>query len=538
MISLLFCLLLAKTPADTFVMANVSEPETLDPHRLTTHNDAFLAMQIFEGVLGRSSDYGTLKPAIAESWKVSKDGRTYTFMIRKGLRWSNGDPLTVEHIRSSWLRAMRPDIGNSFLNWYTDNIEGALDYVKSFAEVKDSTTEGTQGPASNDKKGASAEAKVGIRIKNAQTIEIKLKAASTHFIEYLANPPFFVIHPSMLDTSDVWQQPEKFVVNGPYVLRSWAINKDTRYEKNKFHWQAASVKIPKFIATVVTEETTVYNLYKSGAIDWTNDNTISTGLIASLRSQPDFYLSPSFATYMFLFNVTKKPFDDKRVRRALALAIHRAEITDKILRGGQVPTQRLVLSGIKGYRPTIIPPWPYDRQLEEARRLLAEAGYPEGKGFPRVTLKYNTTEAHAKIAQAIQQMWKKNLGITSVQLENKEWNVFMKEQSLKQFEISRQTWIGDIADPVSMLELFLGAGSSNYTGWSHPRYDKILTDASQIRDQKKRYQQLAKAEELILGEYPFIPIYHPVWFGLVSSSIKGFEPNPFGFVQLKYLEKR
>ncbi|MDB5038961.1 MAG: hypothetical protein JWQ35_2489 [Bacteriovoracaceae bacterium] len=521
-IAFLLSSLLSVTPPDQFVFNNGVEAETLDPHRLTSVNDSLLALQMFEGLVGMDSTYMKVEPAIASHWEVSKDGLKYTFTIRKGLKWSNGDALTPEQVRNSFIRAMAPEVANPNLENYTHNIEGAAEYVKNYST-----------PQQKD-----FEAKLGITLKGKDQIEIKIKKPSALFLNYLADPRCAVVHPSMWkQDSKAWTHPEEFIVNGPYKLKEWVVNKQIVLEKNKNYREASKVKIETIVALPINDQTTTYNLYRTKQIDWTGENTLASTYVSSLRADSEFFLTGAFGTYAYALNVKIKPLDNLKVRKALSLAIHRAEITDKVLKSGVIPTSRLVPPGLDGFKPPIEPPQPFDRQIEQAKTLLAQAGYPDGKGFPTLTLNYNTNEQHHKVAQAIQQMWKKYLNI-DVKLDNREWKVFLAEQAQKKYEISRQAWIGEIPDAGDYMEAYLADGPNNHTNWGNAQFDRILRDAHLIRDAKKRNEATAKAEKIILDDAPIIPIYHYVFYSLMSPRIQGFKPNMFGKYQFKYFTKK
>ncbi len=513
--------LVFSTPTDHFVFNNGAEPESLDPHRLTTHNDALLVLQMFEGLLARPKAYIGIQPAMAERWLVSKDGKTYTFTIRQNLKWSNGEPITLEHIKSSLLRAMDPNVGNQYIQWFTDYIEGAAEYVEGFSTPRKKELE----------------AKVGISTKGADQIVINLKQPSVYFLEFLTQPQYAVIHPSMHDAnSKVWRTPKDYIVNGPFKMTDWQVNQKIVLEKNPYYREANDVRLKNIVAMSLNDETATLNLYRTKQIDWTGETNLSTSLVPTLRGKPDFKILQNFAIATYLFNTKKKPFDDGRVRKAFSLAVHRGELVDKVLKDGRVPTNRIVPPGVEGYEPLLEPPPPFDKQMETARKLLADAGYPGGKNFPSVTLLYNTLEANRKVAEAVQAMWKKHLGVT-VNLQNVEWKVFTQMQSAKQFDISRQTWIGDYPDPANLLEIYITGGGNNHTGWGNSEFDKILKASGSISDRSKRFKEIAKAEKILVDEMPVIPLFHSVYFSLISPVVKGFEPNMFGMYQFRYLTK-
>jgi oligopeptide transport system substrate-binding protein len=515
-----FSLIAAETPSDEFVFNNNVEPETLDPHRLSTHNDGLLALQMFEGLLTREKDYTTLKGALAEKWNISKDGKTYTFTIRHNLKWSNGEPITLEQIRGSFVRAIDPAVMNQYSLWYTDNIVGAKELNEHFADRK------------------TYEEKFGVKVKAPNQIQILLKNPSAPFVQYLTQPPMAIVHPSMYDPqAKAWNNPADFIVTGAYKLAEWKVNQKVVLEKNPNYYEAPKVQIKKVTALAVNDEGATLNLYRTKQIDWTSESGLSSTHVPALRGRPDFRLAPYFATATYLFNVNRKPFTDIRVRRALSLAIHRAELVDKVLKGGQTPSSKIIPPGVKDYKYSGVPPIPFDRQIVEAKKLLAEAGYPDGKGFPKVTILYNTQESNHRIAQAIQQMWKKYLNI-DLQLQNLEWKVFVQEQQAHRFDISRQSWIADYPDPAQLLEIYISDNGNNHSGHHDAHFDKLLREAATTLDSKKRMNLLAQAEKIVLDNQPMIPLYHSVYFSLMSPRIEGFQPNMFGMYQFKHLAKK
>lgn len=523
MISALLSFALVTTPDPSeFVFNNSAEPAYMDPHRISAHDTALLMVQMFEGLMGRDETYTKIVPVLAEKYEISKDGKTYTFTVRSGLKWSNGDLITPDQIRQSILRGMWPEIGNQYISWWTDYIVGAKEFVENYSKP-------------NRKE---FEDKVEVKLKGKNQIVIKLLKPSVTFLNYLTQPQFAVVHPSMLDpNSKAWRTPENYITNGAYKLEKWTVNDRVIMVKNPNYREAAKVKINRIVALAMNDESATMNMFSKGQIDWTGESGLSSVRVPALRSNPDFRLSPYFATSMWLFNTKRKPFDDVRVRRALSLAIHRAELTDKVMKGGQVPTSRLVPPGILGYQPDLKAPPPFERQIEEAKRLLSEAGYPDGKNWPSVTLVYNVNEQNHRVSQAIQQMWKKYLNI-NVTLQNMEWKVFLKEQELGHFDISRQTWIGDFPDPTQMLDLFVSDNGNNRTGWKNAKYDELVKGADAVLDRQKRMKQLAAAEEIFMQEAPAAPTHQSVYFSLISPQIQNFKPNMFGMYEFKYLDKK
>lgn len=520
--SLLFLIaLVTATPANEFHFNNGAEPEGLDPHRSQSHDAAQLNYQMFEQLIGRKNDYFTLRPGLAESWKVSKDGLTWTLKIRPHLKWSNGEPLTLEHIRGSFVRAMDPSVAAPYVNWYTDFIVGAADVVANY----------------NKPGKADAIKNLGVKIVGTDTIEIKLTKPVAFFGHLLTNPVFAIIHPNLYATdSKGWRTAGELISNGAYMLTEWKVNQRIVMEKNPHYWDVANVKIPKLVSYPINDQQTTLNMYNAGQLDWTGENTLNPSIVNSLKSRKDFQYDSAFGTYIYVFNTKKKPFDNPKIRLAFSLAINTPEITDKISKSGVVPAYRLVPPGIPSYKEAVGLPTDMKVRLEKAKALLAEAGYPNGKGLPQITLLYNTTESHHRIAQAIQRMWKEGLGV-NVLLKNGEWKVVLAEQKAGNFDIVRFAWIGDFPDPSTFIE-FLQTGSDNNNGkFSSKDVDENLRLANMERDPAKRFKLLAKAEKALLDEAAIAPIYHYVWYSLMSPKIGGFKTNMFGHYDFKEFKK-
>jgi oligopeptide transport system substrate-binding protein len=242
------------------------------------------------------------------------------------------------------------------------------------------------------------------------------------------------------------------------------------------------------------------------------------------------HIDPYLGTYIYRFNVTKPPLNDKRVRRALAMALNRVAIATQVCRSGETPAYRFTPPNTAGY--TCQATLPFD--VEQARKLLAEAGYPNGKGFPQLTIMFNTLELHRAIAEAIQQMWKKNLNI-DVALENQEWKVYIDNQRTLNYQIGRYGWIADYVDPKSFLDMFITGGGNNQTGWSNKEYDELVAEGDRASTNQKRYELYQKAEAILLDEAPLVPIFHYVHPFLLSPSVQGWFPTLIDRHPYKYV---
>jgi oligopeptide transport system substrate-binding protein len=512
-----------KVPQE-FTWNNGAEPETLDPHVMTGVPEHRLASCIFEGLVGQHPETLQPIPAGAESWEKSADGLVYTFHLRAGAKWSNGKPVTAKDYAASWERVLKPAT--------------ACQYAYMLYPLKNAEAYNKQG-ADDDKGGKRPEVKwesVGVSVKDDRTLVVTLERPCAYFLDLVAFETSFPVPLDLVaEHGDRWVRAEFIVGNGPFKVTEWLPNQHITLVKNEHYWDAATVKLTKVTVLPNPDLEAVYKLFRTGKCDWMDDVPIAK--IDEAKQLPEYYVAPYLGSYFYRINVTKKPFDDPRVRKALALSIDRAQITKDLLKAGQVPATWFV-PAMHGYTPP--KGLAYDRA--EARKLLAEAGFPDGKGFPAgVELLYNTLEAHKVIAENVAQQWRENLGIT-VSLRNSEWKVYLNDVQHLQYGIARAAWIGDYVDPNTFLDMFVTGGGNNQTGWSNKRYDELIAAAGRELDPAKRAQVLVEAEKLLIEqEMPIIPIYIYVKKGLLSPKVCGFYENvrdqhPLQFVWMEPAE--
>ncbi len=497
---------------------NGAEPETLDPHLMSGHPEFYIAWALFEGLT--TPDPVTLepRPGMAESWEVSPDGLLYRFHLRSDAKWSTGEPLTARDFLFSWKRALSPALGSSYAN---------LLYCIANAEAYNS---GTLEDFSQ----------VGISAPEERVFEVRLGRPTPQFLAMLCLPVFLPVHEASIaehgpvDQREVaWTRPGHLVTNGPFQLTDWRPNDVLRVRRNPYYWDTARVRLEGIDFRPIQSLQTEERAFRTGRLHLTYN--VSPGKIAVYqRKHPELlYITPFYGTYFYRFNTTRPPLNDPRVRRALALALDRRDLVENVARGGQLPADSLVPPGV-GYEPTAR----LACDPEEARRLLAEAGYPNGQGFPALSLLYNTDEAHRALAQAAQHLWKSNLGI-EITLQNQDWKVYLNTVKQLDYDIARGSWIADYADPANLLETFQTGNGNNRAGYSNAEYDALLTQAQNEPDPGKRMGILQKAEALLLTEPPFAPVYHYTNIYLKVPELKGFTPNILGMIPYKslYFEK-
>ncbi|TWT30812.1 peptide ABC transporter substrate-binding protein [Blastopirellula retiformator] len=388
---------------------------------------------------------------------------------------------------------------------------------------------------------------VGIKATDDHTLVVTLANPTPYFLDLVAFYPMHPVNRTCIETYGYprWTKPENIVSNGPFTLEFRRIRDRIRLRKNPKYWDAENVKLNIIDALAVQSDTTMLNMYMNGQIDW--ETSIPIPALEKLQerdaardegSLPDLRISPMLTTYFYRVNTTRPPLDNPSVRRALNLAIDKEEIVKYITRAGQVPADSLVPTGLPGYAGGHT--GQYDPK--EARRLLAEAGFPDGKGFPKIQILYNTHEAHKDIASVIQQQLKKNLQI-DVELRNLEWSVYLASQKNLEFDLSRAAWTADYPDPNTFLDMFVTDGENNQTGWSNAEYDQLIHDAQSEPDPAKRLEMLSEAEQILMDEAPILPIYYYVSMNIVRPYVKNFYPNlqdlhPLHILEIDEAEKQ
>lgn len=489
-----------------FRINNTAEPESLDPGVVTGVPEHRIISNLFEGLTTTDPKDLSPRPGMAASWSLSKDGLVYTFRLRDA-RWTDGKPVTASDFVYAWERVLNPKSGAKYAQH--------LYYLRNGEEYNTGrVTDFTQ---------------VGVRAVDAKTLQVTLKSPTAYFLDLTA---FYTLYPvprwALEAHGREWVKPGKIVSNGPFRLVSWVPQQEAVLERNPHHWDAASVKLSKVVFIPTDDINTAYKQFLAGDSDWIP--TVPPAQLDAARRRPEYYVSPYLGTYYFRFNVTKPPLTDVRVRKALAQAVDRVALTKFVTKAGEVPHSGFVPVGLRGYEGPQGPGF----DVAAAKRLLGEAGYPDGRGFPRVELLYNTSELHRVITQAVQQMWKTHLGV-HVDLVNVEWKVYLARQGSLDYQVSRAGWIGDYVDPNTVLEMWKTGGGNNQTGWSNRRYDALIERAATVVDPAERMRTFAEAERILLEEMPILPLYTYVNKGMLSRRVKGWHPNILDQHPLKYI---
>jgi oligopeptide transport system substrate-binding protein len=483
------------------VILNGAEPETLDPALITGQPEGRIASALFEGLTAYDASANP-KPGVAERWEVSNDGRVYTFHLRADARWSNGESVTAADFVRSWQRTLAPETASEYAY--------QLYYIKN-------------GRAFNE--GALKDfSQVGLRALDEHTLEVTLEDPTPFFLDLCAFTTLLPVNTRSIEKSgDDWIKPGHLVSNGAYQLTGWRINDRIRLAKNPHYWNREHVAMKTVDVLPISRANTAYNFYASGIADLLMDKgLVPTQLLNDLRRRPDFHSAPFLGTYFLRFNVTKPPFNDVRVRKAFCLVINKEDLVEKITRAGEQTAGSLVPPGTAGYQP----PAGLQRDRDEARRLMAEAGYVEGRNFPLVNYLYSEGELNEAIAVELQGMFRRELGVI-ISLLRQEWKVYLRSMSNLDYEMCRASWIGDYKDPNTFLDMFVTNGGNNRTGWSNAGYDRLIADAARELDPRKRFGIFRQAEKLLIeDEVPICPLYFYVGIQFYDGArLGGIEAN-------------
>jgi oligopeptide transport system substrate-binding protein len=485
-----------------------ADPKTIDPQLNSAHDGGNVINQTFEGMMREIG--GKLENAMAEKVDVSEDGTVYTFHLRDA-KWSDGQPVKAQDFEYAWKRALDPATASeyAFQLYYLKGGQAAFEGTGSVDDI-------------------------GIKVIDDKTLEVTLEAPTAYFLELTSFYTYMPVRKDMVEKDpEGWaKNPETAVGNGPFKLSEYAMGDKIVLVKNPEYWNAENVKLDQINMAMIVEESTMLTAYESGEMDII-DNMPAQEIPRLQAEDPTFYNFPQIGTYYYIFNVTKAPTDNKLVRKALTLAIDRTAIVEKVTKGGQIPAtgftppalkdadgkEFFAVAGDYGIDPKAA-------SVEEAKKLLAEAGYPDGAGFPEIEIIYNTNEGNKNIAEAIQEMWKQNLGI-NVKLTNQEWAVFQDTRHNGNFQVARAGWLGDYADPMTMLDLWTSYSGNNDSQWKNAEYDKLI-EASKMATGQERFKLLYQAQDMMMEEMIVAPIYYYTDQMLIQEYVKGWERTLLG----------
>ncbi len=527
---MLVCCLSACSPKQTpveiatekgiLLMGNSADPKSLDPALSTGLSESKILRALFEGLVRADDITLEVKPAVATSWKISDDLKTYTFYLDKNAKWSDGSNVVAGDFVFAWRRAINPTI--------------AAEYASLLYVIKNARDIGT-----GKEKDLS---KLGVKAIDDYTLQVELENKCQYFLSLLYHNVFFPLHEKTLKKfgadkfpNAVWTKPENMVSNGAFVLTKWSINDVVSVRRNKHYRDNNSIKLNGIDFLPISNINTENRAFRAGQLHITDSIPPHKIENAKKSAEKTFRSSRWLGTYYYMFNTQRKPFDDVRVRRALSLVIDRQAIIDNFLKANQVPAFSLVPDGCGGF--TTSKKILKQQNIELAKKLLAEAGYPNGKGMPVVKITYNVSEQHKPIAEAIQQMWKTHLGVEA-QLYNLSWPAYLAARRNKDFDVARSSWIGDFAEPETFLDMFTSLSALNHASWKNKKFDALMLRSANVGSQEERLQCLSEAEEILIDSAPIIPLYFYSRVYQVLPVVKNWNSNLLDYRDYKgvYLE--
>jgi oligopeptide transport system substrate-binding protein len=502
--------------AGTLLLGNGAEPQDLDPAVCTAFTDYNVLISLFEGLTCIDERTSQAVPGSADRWDVSPDGLVYTFHLRQGAKWSNGDPLTAGDFVYSFQRTLSPALASeyAYMLFFIDNAEAYnLGKLRDFSRV-----------------GATA--------VDERTLRIRLGHPCPFLPAIAAHQSWFPVHRGTLEKfgagsrrGTAWTRPGNLVGNGPFLLSEWRPNDRIVVVRNPLYWDAANNHLESVVFFPNDNIGADESDFRAGQLHLTYD--LLPDRIGHYRREAAGFLrvDPFSESYFLRFNVTRPPLNDRRVRQALARAIDREAIARDVLYGSRTPAHALTPPDTAGYTPQARIPTDFGA----ARRLLAEAGYPGGRGFPRLEIQMNSDSINSRIMEAIQQMWLRELGIR-VDLVSQEFRVYLDNQRTLAYQVSRSRWIGDYDDPSTYLYMFESDSGNNETGWSSARYDALLRESDRTAEPAARYALLQRAEAILLDDAPIAPVFYGARTYLIQPYVKGWYPSLLGIHRYQYVQ--
>ena len=485
---------------------NGTEPASLDPHIATGVPEHHIMSSVMEGLVLKDRKSLEPRPGVAESWTISDDGRIYTFKLRDDARWSNGDPHIANDYVWSWWRALQPALGNQYAYM--------LFPIKNAKRYYDRETEDFGD--------------VGVKALDQRTLQVSLTNPTPYFLQLLDHYSLFPVHQATIEKfgnadqrGTRWSYEGNLVSNGPFKLDEWKINRHITVTRNLHYWDNDNVALNGIVFKPVENTVTEERMFRAGQLHVTSN--VPADKISTYRksNSTELKIAPYLGTYFYRLNIKTPQLQDRRVRRALGMAIDREKLVENITKGGQIPAYTMTPPGTMGYYPTSTLAF----DPEGAKNLLSEAGYPNGEGFPAIEILYNTNEGHRKIAVALQEMWKDYLNI-DIKLLNQEWKVYLATESAGDYQMSRGGWIGDYVDPNNFLDMFLCGGGNNRTGWCNEEYDRLILEVAPSQSShEERLAVFQQAETMLLDDMPIIPVYTYTSVKLVDSSVENLDGN-------------
>ncbi|HNC23779.1 MAG TPA: peptide ABC transporter substrate-binding protein [Opitutaceae bacterium] len=500
----------------TLLIGNQSEPATLDPNLIDAATDQNIATALFEGLTVLDEKTALPLPGVAERWEVSADGLEYTFHLRATARWSNGDPVTAEDFAYSFRRILTPALASvyGYMLWPIRNAEAFnTGKLTDFSQV-------------------------GVRVVDARTLHLTLAHPTPYLLALAAHSTWMPVHRATIekfgkleDRDSAWTRPGNLVGNGPFTLTEWRPNARLVVTRNPHYWDDAHNHLERVIFFPTEKADVEEHNFRAGQVHLTYGLPSSKVAVYAKESPQLLRLDPLLSVFYISFNTTKPPFTDARVRRALALCLDRPAISQSVYAGSFRPADTLVPPDCGGYPrvPGLAPDY------AAARALLAEAGFPGGRGLPPLPMQVLNDDKNPRVAEALQARWRRELGV-AITIEPYEQKTWLQNQQTLSHTLGIMGWTADFADPITFLNLFTTNGGNNWTGWGSPAYDQLIARANQTADAATRFALLQEAESLLLREAPIVPVLHGARTYLIHPSVHHWEPSPVGIHRYQLVE--
>lgn len=498
-----------------------SLPDTLDPNKASELVSLNIIVNIWEGLI-RLDENDQAVPGVAERWEVNEDATEFIFYLRENAKWSDGKPVTAYDFEYSWKRALNPNTN--------------ADYAYQLYYIKN-------GKKYNN--GEAREEDLGIKVIDDRTIHVTLEGPTGWMEQIFALPTLYPVRKDVIENNhDSWALDAKTLIsNGPFTVQEWEHYESIKLVPNDNYWNRSIVKLDEIDFTFITMETEALAAYNEGRIDG-SDGVPQSEIPMLQQKEPGFKILPRLNVYYYVFNNQCEPLDDERVRKSLSYSIDRKEIVETITLGGQKPATGIVPYGIKyggedfrevggdyGIEPNTA-------NVKKARKLLAEAGYPMGRGFPKLEIRINNSEGNRRIGESIKKMWKENLNI-DVDIISHDWSNHLDSLRQKKYQIGNTSWVADYFHPMTFLELFQKRSGNNHTRWGSYEYDKLIKQAKFETNPEKVNKLMHRAEDMLMERMTIMPIYYQTDPELMKTYVKGWRKNASGYLFLEkaYIER-
>lgn len=494
-----------KTGKKVLRLNNNEEPGSLHPGTAQGTHDSWILEHTFEGLTKKTPD-GEIVDGMASEWET-EDGVTWTFKIKEGMKWSNGEPLTAEDFEYAWKHVLNPETASEYA-YQLYYIEGAEAY----------------NTAEEDADFKALADQVGVKAIDELTLEVKLEQPTPYFLDLTSFYTYYPISKKVQEENPDWAlEANSYVSNGAFKLAEWNHKESMKLVKNEHYYDIDKINLDEVDFVIIDNENTAWQMYEADELDlaYPLPQDVQGQLVSS--GNAEFHNGPDLAIYYYNLNNEVKPFNNVKVRKALSMSIDRQTIVEHVAQGGQKPAFSVVPPGM----PDVTGDFQensgelFKEDIEEAKKLLEEGLAEEGMDkLPEFTLVYNTHEGHKKIAEAVQEMWRKNLEV-DIKLENVEFQVKIDREHEGDYEISRAGWVGDYVDPMTFMDLWVTDGPYNDANWSNKEYDKLIETAKSTIDVQTRMKAMHDAEAILMDEMPIIPVYFYTKPFMVKPHVKG-----------------